>query len=355
MLMVPSTRRTPPDPLLVAAGVVILLVSAVLFQVSRGGHSAILSVEDWMASRISGVLQRVFEETFLVELVRSTLVAIVILALGTAWRYIPRSIDLWRATRFWGDGLSNDGIALCCGSLTSALKATEPRYAKLFRDGRRSLIAGPSETIIGLCEVRAASYLINALAKYRRAPFPIEDDETCLKKLSRSIVSIGSAASNEITEIVQADSRNHFLAIEMQNGFAAIRCRETGSIVNFGPSEVRRDYGIILKVMNTRFPDQYLFACAGLGEWGTSGAAWYLATHWKDLEAFGDEFGCVVEVEIGSDQSAQVVYNPLLAKKPVQPKRKTTTAGLSQLEPTSTSQSDVDDVGRKDDGEPSHV
>jgi hypothetical protein len=70
-----------------------------------------------------------------------------------------------------------------------------------------------------------------------------------------------------------------------------------------------RDYGIVLKIPNLRFPGQFFFVCAGLGEWGTSGASWYLATKWRDLQSeFGDAFGVVVEVEIGSDESACRVF-----------------------------------------------
>lgn len=303
--------RFPPNPLGIAVGVVIILVFVILFQVSPGGHVFLVSTEALISSKLSSVLQRVF----VVELVRSTLVALVILVLGSAWRYIPKSVDLLRAARFWGKGIQGEGIALCCGSLESASEANQARYTKAFRDGRRVLITGPSEGIIGLCEVRAASYVINALSKYRQKPLPIEDDKTCLRALNRSILAIGSASSNEITEIIQTDPRNEFLGIDMQTAGAVITCRTTGAILNFGPSQITRDYGIILKITNVRFPDQNLFVCAGLGEWGTSGAAWYLANHWKDLNAYGEEFGCVVEVELGSDQSAQIVYNPVVAKR----------------------------------------
>jgi hypothetical protein len=70
-----------------------------------------------------------------------------------------------------------------------------------------------------------------------------------------------------------------------------------------------KDYGLILKIPNLRFPGHFFFVCAGLGEWGTSGASWYLASKWKSLQKeFGEAFGVVVEVEIGSDESARRVF-----------------------------------------------
>lgn len=298
------------SPLAVAVVVVGLLALGLEVQVSPRGRPLLSSMFD----SINLIFAALFQHSFIVALVQSTTAALVILALGSAWRHIPRSIDLVRAKRFWGKGLSGSGIALCCGSLTTAAPPNNERYSKVFRDGRRLTINGPSEGIIGICEVRASSHIINALSRFREQPLPIEDDRTCLQKLNRSIVSIGSAASNEITEIIQADIRNDYLGIEVGNGGTTIRCRRTGSTVDFGPSTVRRDYGIILKISNVRFPGQFFFVCAGLGEWGTSGAAWYLANHWHELEALGQEFGCVLEVEIGSDQSAQMVYDPQVAE-----------------------------------------
>lgn len=297
----------------------LFLVGILALQLNPASHAAIK--ETWarfIAWLMPGV-RLIFTSNFVVELGRSAIVALVILALGGAWRQLPKSIGLLRAKQFWGKGVSGDGIALCFGSLIdSRLLDTNPvasRYTKQFRDGRRVQIAGPSERIISLCEVRAGSYLINALSKFRRSPLVIEDDQTCLKQLDRSIVSFGSAASNEITEIIERDAGNRFLRIESTPVSTGIRCLLTDSVVSFESSEVRKDYGVILKLVNQRFPDYIVFVCAGIGEWGTSGAAWYLATHWRRLEEFGEEFGLVVEVEIGSDQSAQVIYSPLTAEK----------------------------------------
>lgn len=72
---------------------------------------------------------------------------------------------------------------------------------------------------------------------------------------------------------------------------------------------MKKDYGIVLKSPNRRFIGKFFFVCAGLGEWGTSGASWYLATKWRDLQSeFGDAFGVVVEVGIGSDESARRIF-----------------------------------------------
>ena len=69
-----------------------------------------------------------------------------------------------------------------------------------------------------------------------------------------------------------------------------------------------KDFGIVLKLPSLRFPGHFFFVCAGLGVSGASGAAWYLATKWRELLKYGDSFGVVVEVEIGADETARKVF-----------------------------------------------
>jgi hypothetical protein len=72
----------------------------------------------------------------------------------------------------------------------------------------------------------------------------------------------------------------------------------------------RMEYGIILKIHPTQFPERTWIACAGMGETGTSGAAWFLARKWKELEKRADgagRFFALIAVEQGKDESAVVI------------------------------------------------
>ena len=68
-----------------------------------------------------------------------------------------------------------------------------------------------------------------------------------------------------------------------------------------------KDCAVLMRIRNDRFPEHFLFVCAGLGEWGTSGASWFLATHWENLyrEFKNDNFALILEVDIGSDTSTK--------------------------------------------------
>ena len=78
------------------------------------------------------------------------------------------------------------------------------------------------------------------------------------------------------------------------------------------------DFGAILRIRPPDFPQRSWIVCAGLGEWGTSGSAWYLANRWQVLlrrihplaywlgfPSISD-FLAIVRVVPGQDQSARL-------------------------------------------------
>jgi len=112
-----------------------------------------------------------------------------------------------------------------------------------------------------------------------------------------------------VTDLILCEPNNRCVDFGQESGLTFIRDKKSDRKFESASSPVRKDYGVILKIPNLRFPGYYFFACAGLGEWGTSGAAWYLSRHWLRLQPeFGGPLAVVVEVEIGSDESARRVF-----------------------------------------------
>jgi len=66
---------------------------------------------------------------------------------------------------------------------------------------------------------------------------------------------------------------------------------------------------MILKGHPQNMPERNWIACGGYGEWGTSGAAWYLARRWRDIyKKFGNKsFAIFVKVEGQRDESADPI------------------------------------------------
>lgn len=237
------------------------------------------------------------------------------------WSVISKRYRKRLTRRFWGKGVVGQDFVICYGTLRDSRlmppnRPPQPgdkdyyRYGKRYHDGRDIRLVGPWEGIVGGCEVRAASYIVNKLSGYRNMPIAVVDDETAFQNLNRTFVALGSSSSNEITDLVLQESNNEFLEFG-QEGPATyfIRDKKSGTRFEGFKAPVKKDYGMILKLPNLRFAGQYFFVCAGLGEWGTSGASWYLATKWRELQQkFGDAFGIVVEVKLGADESARRVF-----------------------------------------------
>ena len=180
------------------------------------------------------------------------------------------------------------------------------RFLKRFHDSRTVAVAGPTGRIVGDCEIRAISYLASSLGRFRRNALAVAADAEAFARLKRTFVALGSPSSNEITDLALREPANTLLRFGQDNEGTHIEHLPTKRKLRGFLPPIRRDYGIVLKIPNARFPGHHFFVCAGLGEWGTSGAAWYLATKWDQLPR-EPKFGLIVEVEIDSDESARQV------------------------------------------------
>jgi hypothetical protein len=162
------------------------------------------------------------------------------------------------------------------------------------------------------CEVRASTYLASLFGlKGILRPIVISDIESDAL-LDANFVSLGGPGSNYKTADILASSPNIFIRMS-HTGFAL----PSGEQLPYTCTK-DADHGFILRVTPPDFPDHSWIVCAGLGEWGTSGAAWYLAHRWKKLarsihptaywsgvRRIGD-FLAIVRVVPGRDQSAHI-------------------------------------------------
>jgi len=101
----------------------------------------------------------------------------------------------------------------------------------------------------------------------------------------------------------------------MQNEYFEFNLSGPGSIVNKNNRQRvytingTHDYALIIKIKHRLFPNRTQICVAGLGEWGTSGGAWFLANKWKELrnKVFDNNFGAVIKVRSGTDESAELI------------------------------------------------
>lgn len=155
--------------------------------------------------------------------------------------------------------------------------------------------------VLPLCDARAIGYVASELAKFSGKTAPITSDRSIQQRLDLSFVSYG-LGSNLKTRDLLSNPANELFAFDFKS-----------NTLRLGGDDVTRedgfDYGVIAKIRPQQFPNRVWIACAGLGEWGTSGAAWYLANKWSELYAAAREkpFAALVRVRPDQDESPQLV------------------------------------------------
>jgi hypothetical protein len=244
----------------------------------------------------------------LIGLAINFVAGIFIFLLGFFWPIIPKSIQAYRLKKFFSSSILSDRFAIVYGTLqdpcprVDSAGETVMRFMKRFRNGEVIRVAGPHENIVGDCEIRASGYLVQNIGKIREKTIKIISDNEAYEDLNFTLISLGSPASNQITGFVMREPTNQFYNFRQENQEVFIEAIPDAR--RYRPE--RKDLAIIMRIRNERFPNHYFCVCAGLGEWGTSGATYYLATHWDQLykEFKTDNFAILVEVDVGSDTSA---------------------------------------------------
>lgn len=257
--------------------------------------SALDNVSHWVCAR-----NRLIDIFF--SVVAGVLTAIAI----EAWY---RTKQYWRYRRFgciYGRKVREHKLVV--GTLQASSFCKPPGYVK---DPSRQLGITAS-AISSLCEMRALSYVSRSIADNSDLQSVVTWDEKLREALDVDFISFG-AMSNLKSEDVFRNEANHLAEFSLAKGRFV---KKTDQSVLYEPRPTF-DHGIILKIHPHQFRKRTWIACAGYGEWGTSGAAYFLAHHWPELEQklakdhmfpwSDSSFVAVIEVELEKDESAKLV------------------------------------------------
>jgi len=167
---------------------------------------------------------------------------------------------------------------------------------------------------VSQCEVRASTYIAALLGLPRTVRQLLVSDAEVDALLESNFISLGGSGSNFKTADILASPANIFLHSMTPEGF--ILAGQPVPLPYTCDGHV--DYGFILRVRPTEFPRHSWIVCAGLGEWGTSGSAWFLARRWevliRSIHPFAyyagfssiPDFFAIIRVICGQDQSARI-------------------------------------------------
>ncbi len=174
-----------------------------------------------------------------------------------------------------------------------------PRFFKSFPDGHITAINGPTGSLLPECSARGAAYLLEAFRGVRGLSAKTMSDNTASPQWNGTFITLGSSYSNIKTDDIKLLPENPWLL----NDSGQFTFKDGTAIT----VEQRYDKGLIMKLNNPYSDGHVLIVCEGLGEWGTSGSAWFLANNWRKLNKRfrKNPFLLVLAVTSGTDESAR--------------------------------------------------
>ncbi len=153
------------------------------------------------------------------------------------------------------------------------------------------------------CEIRAAAYVAAALGRSSNISSEVVPDEAVKSKLDLDFLSLGATTNFKTLDIFNNEANLFGIFDDRKSAFVD---KQTGDRL-CNPSS-GSDYGIIIKINPFQFPDRTWICCAGYGESGTSGCAWFLSNKWNHIAGYlptrDVPFMAVIIVEADRDESA---------------------------------------------------
>jgi hypothetical protein len=205
------------------------------------------------------------------------------------------------------------GIDAARGRLSIALGVLEPpgivtehgeQLVHIFpKPGSNPPATFSASKIISNCEVRASNYLIESVAVNAGNWSMITTDAEIQHQNDLSFISIGLLNNHKTVELL-ANPANTLVAFAIPRFIS----KASGRLIIQNENAVH-DHGLILKIRPSNQPHRTWICCAGLGEWGTSAAAWYLTPRGREIyKKFKDRsFAIILRVTPGSDDSVEPV------------------------------------------------
>ncbi|MBZ5611883.1 MAG: hypothetical protein LAP38_26785 [Acidobacteriia bacterium] len=232
------------------------------------------------------------------------------LASAAIWEVGRRSwlrLSRHKYTRVFGSDASGGRLYIAVGALAPppVVDANNNRMIHIFpKTGLPGHLFSASQ-VISNCEVRAAKYLVESVAVNAGNWSVIATDEEIKDQRDLSFVSIGLMSNLKTIQLLENTS-NSLVRCDASRFVSKASGRLLVRNLEERPNE---DHGLILKINPSNLPERTWICCAGLDEWGTSGAAWYLARRWRELRSrFGKKpFATIVRVHRRQDESAEAV------------------------------------------------
>lgn len=163
-------------------------------------------------------------------------------------------------------------------------------------------------SILSDAEAISIKYLSDSFSKNTKSSPSIASDEEISNKIDISYIAVGGLNNKKTVDILDSQE-NIFYRFDYNESNHVDKIISVNDKKEFFLARPITDYGLIIKTRPRQFPSRIHFCVAGIGEHGTRGASYFLATKWKEIikEAKGKEFGIIIKVSNRIDESAEMV------------------------------------------------
>lgn len=215
--------------------------------------------------------------------------------------------------RFWGEGTLSSDAYFVIDSYEDVRLRSGFRRAEAFAAGEQPKIFADSEIIHGTFSPQAATMLAALFLRHAgRAPRIATDTEVGPIQ-DATLICYGTSDSNFKTFEIEASCRTDLCRFSFDaSGERAFR---VGGKLYSAENRcgVTYDKAVLLRLISRQDSSHSHVVCAGLSEWGSLAAVYYLTQKWKVLHKRFDGFGqrrdfCVLlEVPLGQFENAREV------------------------------------------------
>lgn len=158
-------------------------------------------------------------------------------------------------------------------------------------------------SVISFAGAKSTYYLSELFGRIVNNSPRLLSDEEIEEKLDISFCSIGGLNNLKTKDLLQS-KENIFYDFD-GTGPEVVIISKTDKTKKFSIDGVY-DFAFIIKVIPKNFPNRVWITVAGLGERGTTGAAWFLMKNWQKMPK-NKSFGMIIKVRNEQDESAESI------------------------------------------------
>ena len=163
-------------------------------------------------------------------------------------------------------------------------------------------------SILADTEAISIKYLSDSFSKNTKESPSIASDEEISDKIDISFIAVGGLNNKKTVDILDSQENTYYRFDYNESNYVDKITTINDEKEVFLARPIT-DYGMIIKTRPRQFPSRIHFCVAGIGEYGTRGASYFLATKWKEIlkKTKGKEFGIIIKVSNRIDESAEMV------------------------------------------------